>query len=272
MDQQTYVLLSVILIILRIIITVYCINRAEVLQRSKLGWGFFGFILPLLALIWIQFVKSKDKVLNPISQEAKIISDNSTTIKSNPEIIDKLEVDDLEILNQQIRSLKKIKNEGLLSEIEFNEKYNTLKIKEKSLFDSKMELEILHKRQRFENTVNHEIQPIVDELEKLKNSGLLSDKEFKEKKEKLFNEKKAELLDNPLKKIHFTELIEWKKRAIRDLFLKNPNNKVFLNKKSDGNYFCSLSQEEFNNLKLTEDYKNYFFVVLPKDFDPKKIK
>jgi hypothetical protein len=35
----------------------YCSNKAEKLNRSAGGWGFFGFVLPLLAIIWIQFMK-----------------------------------------------------------------------------------------------------------------------------------------------------------------------------------------------------------------------
>jgi hypothetical protein len=52
-------LVSLIVLIIRIGITVACVNKAEQLNRSKMGWGFFGFFLPILAIIWIQFMKPK---------------------------------------------------------------------------------------------------------------------------------------------------------------------------------------------------------------------
>ena len=47
--------------ILRIIITVICVRKARELNRSTLGWGIFGFFLPIIAIIWIQFVKPKTR-------------------------------------------------------------------------------------------------------------------------------------------------------------------------------------------------------------------
>ena len=49
--------LSLVLFIVRIGITIYCINRAGTLNRSKGGWGCFGFFLPILAFIWISLMK-----------------------------------------------------------------------------------------------------------------------------------------------------------------------------------------------------------------------
>jgi len=57
MDLGGYVVLQIILLVVRIIITVYCVNRAGELNRSKTGWGFFGFFFPIIAIIWIQFMK-----------------------------------------------------------------------------------------------------------------------------------------------------------------------------------------------------------------------
>ena len=57
MDQSGYVVMQLILLIVRIGITVYCANKAGELNRSKTGWGFFAFFLPLIALISIQFAK-----------------------------------------------------------------------------------------------------------------------------------------------------------------------------------------------------------------------
>ena len=42
---------------IRIVGVVYCSNKAGDLNRSKGGWGFFGFMMPILAMIWISFMK-----------------------------------------------------------------------------------------------------------------------------------------------------------------------------------------------------------------------
>ena len=50
-------IVSILMIALRILGVVVCIKKAEELNRNKGGWGFFGFISPILAMIWIQFMK-----------------------------------------------------------------------------------------------------------------------------------------------------------------------------------------------------------------------
>jgi len=47
----------VIQLVLRIVGTLVCINKATKLNRSTGGWGFFGFVSPILAIIWIHFMK-----------------------------------------------------------------------------------------------------------------------------------------------------------------------------------------------------------------------
>ena len=54
-----YAVLQLFLLAIRIFITIYCVKRAGELNRSKGGWGIFGFFLPILAIIWIQFMKPK---------------------------------------------------------------------------------------------------------------------------------------------------------------------------------------------------------------------
>ncbi len=44
-------------LVLRIVGAVVCSNKAKELNRSTGGWGFFGFISPIVAMIWIQFMK-----------------------------------------------------------------------------------------------------------------------------------------------------------------------------------------------------------------------
>lgn len=43
--------------ILRVIGVYVCKNKAEELNRSTLGWGIFGFLLPVIAMIWIHCMK-----------------------------------------------------------------------------------------------------------------------------------------------------------------------------------------------------------------------
>jgi hypothetical protein len=47
----------IIQLILRIVGLVVCSNQAKSLNRSAGGWGFFGFASPIIAMIWIQFMK-----------------------------------------------------------------------------------------------------------------------------------------------------------------------------------------------------------------------
>ncbi|MBK7035464.1 MAG: hypothetical protein IPH42_03730 [Bacteroidetes bacterium] len=45
---------------IRILITVYCIKRAGLLNRDKTIWGVFGFLSPLIAIIILSFLKPKN--------------------------------------------------------------------------------------------------------------------------------------------------------------------------------------------------------------------
>ena len=42
---------------LRIIGLVVCSKKATELNSSKIGWGIFGLFMPIIAMIWIQFMK-----------------------------------------------------------------------------------------------------------------------------------------------------------------------------------------------------------------------
>lgn len=42
---------------LRIVGVLVCVNKAKKLNRNEGGWGVFGFVSPILAMIWIQFMK-----------------------------------------------------------------------------------------------------------------------------------------------------------------------------------------------------------------------
>lgn len=57
MEDESNMILIIILLVLRIIGMVVCYNDAQKLNRSSLGWGFFGFISPIFAMILIRFMK-----------------------------------------------------------------------------------------------------------------------------------------------------------------------------------------------------------------------
>lgn len=50
-------IIFIIQLILRVVGLLVCINKAKELNRSQSGWGFFGFVSPILAMIWIHFMK-----------------------------------------------------------------------------------------------------------------------------------------------------------------------------------------------------------------------
>ena len=57
MNDESTVLIRIIGLVLRIIITIYCVSKAGKLNRNTLRWGLFAFFIPILAIIWIQFMK-----------------------------------------------------------------------------------------------------------------------------------------------------------------------------------------------------------------------
>lgn len=49
----------IFLIVVRFIIAFYCGKRAKKLNRNEFGWFIFGFVLPIVALIIIHFMKPR---------------------------------------------------------------------------------------------------------------------------------------------------------------------------------------------------------------------
>ena len=44
-------------LILRIVGAIVCVNKAKELNRSTGSWGFFGFLMPIVAMIWVNCLK-----------------------------------------------------------------------------------------------------------------------------------------------------------------------------------------------------------------------
>jgi len=47
----------ILMLLLRVFGTIICVYKAKKLNKSEVGWGLFGFVFPLVAIIWIQFMK-----------------------------------------------------------------------------------------------------------------------------------------------------------------------------------------------------------------------
>lgn len=48
---------AILLIVIRVIGAMVCSNRAKELNRSASGWGTFGMVFPVIAMIWIYCLK-----------------------------------------------------------------------------------------------------------------------------------------------------------------------------------------------------------------------
>ncbi len=53
-DQGVIVIIQ---LALRIVGAIVCTNKAKSLNRSTGGWGFFGFVMPIIAMIWVHCIK-----------------------------------------------------------------------------------------------------------------------------------------------------------------------------------------------------------------------
>ena len=49
--------LIIIQLVLRVVGVIVCSNKAKELNRSTGGWGFFGFMMPIVAMIWVYCMK-----------------------------------------------------------------------------------------------------------------------------------------------------------------------------------------------------------------------
>lgn len=64
-DQQHHALVMLITGMLRIVGAIYCGTEADKLNRSVVGWVLFGLGFPIIAMIWISFLKPIIKFEEP---------------------------------------------------------------------------------------------------------------------------------------------------------------------------------------------------------------
>lgn len=80
---EVNIILSLLSLVLRILITIWCVNIAQKLNRNETGWGFLAFFLPVLALILIgikkKFLYSKD--YPTMASEDKSIENNNIAFR-----------------------------------------------------------------------------------------------------------------------------------------------------------------------------------------------
>lgn len=245
--DNTYVSYIVVLLILRIAMVSYCVEKAGNLNRNKTEWGIFGFIFPLVALIWIQFMKPVPKNI--------LINVNP----ANPNITEKNEK-----FKSQKETLWQLKKENCLTDEEYEEKLMMISEQEK-VEKSSREEELINQK------VKHQIEPIVSKLKHLLESELLTKDEYDLKVNKLFSDKKMKMIENistrgELIRIDYDQLSEEQKDKVKDLIHRPRYEGIILVELADDNVW-SATEDEYINLKLDDNSQHkYKYVILPDNF------
>ncbi len=65
MELQMPIPILLFRLAIRIIAIISCVMKAKKLNRSQFGWALFGFLIPIVAIIWIQFMKPIFKIEEP---------------------------------------------------------------------------------------------------------------------------------------------------------------------------------------------------------------
>jgi len=61
--------LIIIQLILRVVGVIVCVNKAKALNRDTGGWGIFGFLMPIVAMIWVHCMKPNIEWYNNIDKK-----------------------------------------------------------------------------------------------------------------------------------------------------------------------------------------------------------
>lgn len=152
-----------VFVFIRFLIIFWILNIAKYLNRNQIFWGIFAFIFPSLSLIIIGQLKG---------------------IKTNS-IISRNENQESQLsFEDQRKILLDLKQNDILSDIEYLEKTNKLSESEKKLTEINENIAI-------EKKVEELIKPYVIKLEELLKLNLLTNEEFDQKK-KILIEKQTE--------------------------------------------------------------------------------
>lgn len=100
-----------------------------------------------------------------------------------------------ESIYDQIQTIQDLRREQLLSEDEFQKKYNILNEKLNEIAQrEREEMELLEKRE-LENEVALHSKPLVDKLEALLKTGILTNEEFISKRDKVIDDQRRRALE-----------------------------------------------------------------------------
>jgi hypothetical protein len=220
MSENLYFTIGICLLVIRIIILAYCVERAKELNRDQLGWGVLGFILPLIAAIWI-------KVLKPLPPKMPFTGKaEGFVLNTGKDIIDS---EDLQKILSQKESLYNLREKSFLSEDEYQDKLKLLKHKETRIRQKQLEENENHKEELLDIYVQKQIEPLLINLKELSDAGLITQDEFDFKESQIFDSMKESVVNMPCKRVKIYQLMDWQKRAVRDLYKKsNGANFIFL--------------------------------------------
>jgi hypothetical protein len=261
--NDTFFQIVICLLIFRIAITSYCVERAKTLNRKQLDWGVFSFFFPIVAFIWI-------KVLKPLPSKKVFIGESSLRPESNGS--DMNNSDKLNNISIQKKSLLDLKEKKILTINEYEEKLAILKQAEMIIRKEDDETSERLKDEELNYYIEKQIEPEINDLKILLGGGLINQTEFDNKRHEIFSAERDFIIKIPTNKIKLTNLnTEWHRRAARDFFKKS-NGKclIFLNAKK--NSIVSYSTEEFEAIKSKIDPKDYYYIQFPANFKPDQIK
>ena len=264
MDESISGILIILHSFLRIGITIYCISRAKDLNRSQFGWGVFGLLLPLLALIWILFLKTKQ--LNPQATINDIQSSAELNLRAEEEKCNQL----LKEIELQKTEIQKLKLHNLLTDEEYIIKEETVLKRNESIKQELDKIKLEQELEKVKTVINDEINSIIVTLENTFKSGLINQDELETKKLQLFNERYNTILGLPYCNPNFQfnmELLKEKdlnsdqKNDLRHAFHSFKIGNVILYSKSTKK-LTKVSSKEFIKFNSSNDASKYFYVEI----------
>jgi len=178
MDFGILFLAQIISLIIWLVIIVYCVNKARDLNRDKFGWGLFAFLLPIIALIWIQFV-------DPIEDEPI-----KETIIRKPEVIINVQKEKT-VENNPLETLKDLKVKGIITNEEYEEKE---KVISEQLRKQRVDDELRNWYQVVKSRIDKKSQPLIALALKAKQDGVISEQEFEIKEKEILAKCSDEIL------------------------------------------------------------------------------
>lgn len=156
---------------------------------GKSGWMMFIALIPIVGNIWLLFLLISDSELGENQYDLNIknsTNENSFNSENKSDVIK----EDLFLIPKKRALLKETFESGLISQNELNEKLEFL-ITQKQLLEVKLEETLnAEKENEFQWRIEEEIKLDKENLFELKKQGLLTEKEYNEKVDFLYNKQK----------------------------------------------------------------------------------